>query len=76
MRYKDYYQVMGVPRTASQDEIKKRLEEAAKKLAAQDAAGPEYDPLSIEPAMLERAREASLLAREAMDRVLDKLSDG
>jgi hypothetical protein len=65
---------------ASPDEIRKRLDEAAKKLAAPDAAGvnagPEYDPLSIEPAMLERAREASLLARQAMDRVLDKLLGG
>jgi hypothetical protein len=63
---------------ASPDEIKKRLEEAAKKLAAPDAAGvnagPEYDPLSIEPAMLERAREASLLAQQAMDSVLAALS--
>jgi hypothetical protein len=59
-------------------EIQKRLDEAAKKLKDQDAAGlhagPEYDPLSIEPAMLERAREASLLARQAMNSVLDKLS--
>jgi hypothetical protein len=71
-------QAQSLPMSASPDEIKKRLEEAAKKLAAQDAAGvnagPEFDPLSIEPAMLERAREASLLARQAMDGVLAALS--
>jgi len=31
MRYKDYYQVMGVPRTASQDEIKRAYRKLARK---------------------------------------------
>jgi curved DNA-binding protein len=31
MRYKDYYQVMGVPRTASQDDIKRAYRKLARK---------------------------------------------
>ena len=31
MRYKDYYQVMGVPRTASQDEVKRAYRKLARK---------------------------------------------
>ena len=35
--------------------------------------GPEFDPLSMEPAMLERARETALLAREAMNALIEAL---
>ena len=63
----------GKDKKLSAEERAQKLQEAADKIA-QDAAGPEFDPLSMEPAMLERAREASLLARTAMNLVLEVLS--
>jgi hypothetical protein len=68
-------QAQSLPMLTSPDEMKKRLEEAAKKLKDQDAAGPEYDPLSIEPAMLERARGVATRARGDGPRT-GKLSGG
>ena len=39
-----------------------------------EETGPEFDPLSMVPAMLERARETALLAREAMNALIEALA--
>jgi hypothetical protein len=39
------------------------------------SVGPVYDPLSIEPGELGRARATELLARDAMERVIEALKD-
>lgn len=59
-------------RKGTQEEKRNLLQAAAANIA-KNAAGPEYDPLSMETAMLERARETSLLARDAMNAVIEAL---
>lgn len=56
MKYKDYYEIMGVPRTASQDEIKKAYRKLARKyhpdVSESDDAGERFKQLGEAYAVL------------------------
>lgn len=56
------------------DNDKGKQTETKPKEASESSVGPVYDPLSIEPGELGRARATELLARDAMERVIEALN--